>query len=176
MAQSPDALGGFEIRVAGKPMAIGQNHPMLAYVTNGQMRWLDLAQSTGRTLEIKRERDSLTVYFGCKDADGGTWIVNENFTSHGISSAIDFQIAVTVDRPRDVAYLPMLQLFPGVGSFGTNKHQALFSGLEYLDNEPSSSEADVIGPASNRQVPDNLKLTRAGETMRFRCTLPRASL
>jgi hypothetical protein len=35
----------------------------------------------------------------------------------------------------------------------------LFAGLEYLDDEPSSSEADVIGPASKRQVPDSLKLT-----------------
>ena len=29
----------------------------------------------------------------------------------------------------------------------------------YLENEPSSSEADVIGPSSNRRVPDTLKVT-----------------
>jgi hypothetical protein len=159
MVYSPEGLGAFEIRVAGKPVAIGQNHPVLAYVTNGELRWLDLAQAPGRKLEVKREGDSLTVYFECPDADGGKWIVNERFTPQGTGSAIDFHISFTVDRARDVAYLPLLQLFPGANSFGTNKHQALLCGLEYLENEPSSSEADVIGPAARRQVPDNLKLT-----------------
>ena len=50
-------------------------------------------------------------------------------------------------------------MLPGLGSFGTNKTQALFAGVEYLDNEPSSSEADLIGPAAKRQLPDTLKLT-----------------
>jgi hypothetical protein len=170
LVHSPGALGGFVIRVAGKRMAIGQNHPSLAYVINGELRWLDLAAETpGRKLEVKRERDSLTVYFEWEDADGGKWIVNERFTTAQppfpgfgrvrVGSAIDFRIGFTVDRARDVAYLPLLQLFPGANSFGTNKHQALLSGLEYLENEPSSSEADVIGPAARRQVPDNLKLT-----------------
>jgi hypothetical protein len=53
----------------------------------------------------------------------------------------------------------MFMCFPGAGSFGPVKGQGLLAGLEYLENEPSSSEADLIGPASKRQVPDNLKLT-----------------
>ncbi|MBE3069122.1 MAG: hypothetical protein IMZ66_02690, partial [Planctomycetes bacterium] len=47
----------------------------------------------------------------------------------------------------------------GPGSFGTHKHQDLLAGLEYLADEPSSSEADIRGPASRRQVPDSVKLT-----------------
>jgi hypothetical protein len=46
-----------------------------------------------------------------------------------------------------------------MGTHGTNKHQALLAGVEYLENEPSSSEADLVGPASWRLVPDTLKLT-----------------
>jgi len=145
--------------VADKPMAIGQNRPMLAYVINGQLRWFDLAQAPGRKLEVGRERDSLMVRFECTDPDGGGWIINERFTPLGLGSAIDFRIGFTADRDREVAYLPMLQIFPGAGSFGSVKGQALLPGLEYLENEPSSSEADIIGPASRRQVPDNLKLT-----------------
>src|SRR5258708_29931966 len=53
----------------------------------------------------------------------------------------------------------MFVVFPGAGSFGPVKGQGVLAGLEYLENEPSSSEADVIGPASKRQVPDNLKIT-----------------
>jgi hypothetical protein len=72
---------------------------------------------------------------------------------------IDVRTVVTVDRDRQVYFLPMLVLFPGAGSFGSQKGQALFAGLEYLENEPSSSEADIIGPASKRQVPDSVKIT-----------------
>ncbi|HWH72087.1 MAG TPA: hypothetical protein VNT26_22180, partial [Candidatus Sulfotelmatobacter sp.] len=63
-----------------------------------------------------------------------------------------------MDRDCEVAFLPMLVLFPGAGTFGPTKGQGLLAGLEYLEDEPSSSEADVIGPAAKRQVPDNLKL------------------
>ena len=35
-----------------------------------------------------------------------------------------------------------------------------FPGLEYLDkNEPSSNEADIVGPGSHRQVPDIARIT-----------------
>jgi hypothetical protein len=159
MVHSRDVLGGFEIRVAGKPMAIGQNRPMLAYLEAGQLRWLDLAQAAQRKLEVARERDSLMVRFECVDQDGGAWIINQRFTPLGVGPALDIRVGFTVNRDRAVAFLPMLMLFPGVGSFGSTKGQGLLAGLEYLENEPSSSEADVIGPASKRQVPDNLKLT-----------------
>src|ERR1035438_10008305 len=49
--------------------------------------------------------------------------------------------------------------FRSWGCASAGKGQGLFAGLEYLDDEPSSSEADVIGPASKRQVPDSLKIT-----------------
>jgi hypothetical protein len=58
--------------------------------------------------------------------------------------------------------LPLLFVLPGAGEngFGPGKQQALFAGLEYLDrDEPSSSEADVVGPHSRRQVPDTASIT-----------------
>jgi hypothetical protein len=64
-----------------------------------------------------------------------------------------------VDQDRDVVFLPMFVLLPGVGSFGTAKRQAVFPGLEYLEDEPSSSELDVIGAASRRLLPDPVKIT-----------------
>jgi len=159
LIHSREALGGFEIRVGGKPMAIGQNRPMLAYVASGQLRWLDLARAAQRKLEVKRERDSLMVRFECVDQDGGAWTITQKYAPLGAGPALDVQIGFTVNQERAAAFLPMLMLFPGAGSFGSSKGQALVAGLEYLENEPSSSEADVIGPAAKRQVPDNLKLT-----------------
>ena len=159
LVHSRDVLGGFEIRVAGKSMAIGQNRPMIGYVAAGQLRWLDLAEAAQRKLEVSSDRNSLTVRFECRDPDGGTWLINQRFTPAGIGSALDIRTDFAVDRDRAVAFLPMLMVFPGAGSFGSSKGQGLLAGLEYLENEPSSSEADIIGPASKRQVPDNLKLT-----------------
>ena len=44
-----------------------------------------------------------------------------------------------------------LTLFPGHGSFGARKSQALLSGVEYLLDEPSSDpRRDLEGTAANR--------------------------
>jgi hypothetical protein len=64
-----------------------------------------------------------------------------------------------VDRDRAVIHLPWLTLFPGLGTFGERKAQGLFAGLEYLDDEPSSSEADITTTEHIRRVPDPVKIT-----------------
>jgi hypothetical protein len=159
LIHSPDSLGGFIVRVAGKPMAIGQTRPMIGFVTNANLQWFDLANAANRKLTVRTQRNSLRVHFECTDADGARWEIEQEFTPGSASETIELNIAFKVDRDRAVAFLPMFTLFPGAGSFGEVKGQALLAGLEYLENEPSSSEADVIGPASKRQVPDSLKLT-----------------
>src|ERR1035438_9076220 len=85
--------------------------------------------------------------------------IQQQFSPGLISGAINITTEVTVDQDRSVVFLPMLMVFPGAGAFGAAKGQGLFAGLEYLDDEPSSSEAHVIGPASKRQGPDSLKIT-----------------
>ena len=154
-----DALGAFAIRVAGSPVAIGQNRPTVGYVVDGQMRWFELNAATSHKTRVQNRRGAVSVNFEGSDSDGADWKIEQRFSSGSIANAIDIETRVMTDRDRDVALLPMLVLFPGVGSFGAEKGQGLFAGLEYLENEPSSSEADVIGPASRRQVPDSLKLT-----------------
>ena len=76
-----------------------------------------------------------------------------------ILGTFEVQTEITVDQARSVACVPVLLLFPGLGAFQASKGQGLFAGLEYLENEPSSSQSDVIGPSSNRRVPDTLKVT-----------------
>jgi hypothetical protein len=66
---------------------------------------------------------------------------------------------VRVNEDREVVYIPWLTIFPGLGTFGERKYQGLFAGVEYLEDEPSSSEADIIGPAHIRRVPDPVKIT-----------------
>src|SRR5258706_11884832 len=44
LCHSREVLGGFEVRVDGKSMAIGQNRSMIGYVMDGKLCWLDLAE------------------------------------------------------------------------------------------------------------------------------------
>lgn len=157
--QSTHQPGGLLIKVAGQPMAIGQNHPRIGYLVGAELHWLDAAQAPGRKFALKAVGAGFDTELQCADADGGHWTFRRRFSPGHIPGSIDIESTVSVDQPREVALLPMLMIFPGVGTFGTSKGQGLFAGLEYLENEPSSSEADIIGPASKRQVPDNLKVT-----------------
>jgi hypothetical protein len=154
------ALGGFIVRVSERTIAVGSAPTLIGYVTAaGELHWLNCASASVQKQNVAAEPNGIRAQYECKDPDGGTWHVDRRFRSGAIPGAIEVQTDVTVDQDRSVAFLPMVLLFPGVGSFGEVKGQGLFAGLEYLENEPSSSEADVIGPAAKRQVPDNLKIT-----------------
>jgi hypothetical protein len=156
---SATGLGVFVVCVAGRPLAVGQDHPMVGYVTAGELRWFDLSGGAERKTTITAKRNAIEVHVECRDTDGGRWEIEQQFTAGHVPGTIDVETAVSVDADRAVAFLSMLALFPGAGTFGSAKSQGLFAGLEYLENEPSSSEADVVGPASKRQVPDSVKLT-----------------
>jgi hypothetical protein len=159
LIHSPAAPGAFDVRVAGELMALGQSGPLIGYVAGGEVRWCELASAAQAKRTMKAQRKSVQVSLEGRDADGTLWKIQQQFSPGPIPGAIDIRTEVTVDQDRSVAFLPVLMIFPGAGAFGASKGQGLFAGLEYLDDEPSSSEADVIGPASKRQVPNNLKIT-----------------
>jgi hypothetical protein len=159
LAHSPDALGSFVVRVSGKDFAIGQNHPLIGYVNGAGLRWFDLFAATGKKFKVTAQGRAMVCHWEGSDGDGAVWQVDQQFRPGSLDGTIDLEIEVAVDQDRQVAFLPMFMIFPGSGSFGAIKNQGLFAGLEYLENEASSSEADLIGPASRRQVPDNLKIT-----------------
>jgi hypothetical protein len=157
--QPSAASGAFQVRLAGEPMALGQSGTMIGYVAGGEVRWFSLTNGAEAQRKLKAQGKSVYVNFEGRDADGAVWKFRQQFNPGPISGAINITTEVTVDQDRSVAFLPMLMVFPGAGAWGATKGQGLFAGLEYLDDEPSSSEADVIGPASKRQVPDSLKIT-----------------
>src|SRR6266567_3140504 len=145
LIHSRDPEGGFGIRVAGKPMAFGLRLPHIAYSNHGQLIWLDLAQAANKRFVLRAGPNSLRVTLTCADADGAQWEIRQQFSAAAIAGAIEVRTEVKVDQNRAIIFLPMLMIFPGVGAFGETKGQGLFAGLEYLENEPSSSEADVVG-------------------------------
>lgn len=159
VVHSKSAAGGFVVRVKERSMAVGSAPSLIGYVKAGEMHWLNCATATIQNQKISGNHNQLAVSFECADPDGGIWGVERRFQPGSIPGTIEVQTDIRVNQDRAVAFLPMLLLFPGVGGFGEAKGQGLFAGLEYLENEPSSSEADVIGPASRRQVPDSLKIT-----------------
>jgi hypothetical protein len=152
------ALGAFKLTVAGQAMAVGHTEPMIGYLTGHVQHWLNLGNSPTNPAAVSLAGGDLRVLSQARDPDGALWTVECLFTPTN-SGAILAESRFAVDQDRQVVYLPLLTLLPGLGSFGTNKNQGLFCGLEYLENEPSSSEADVIGPLSQRQVPDMVKVT-----------------
>ena len=152
-------LGGFLVRVRNKVYGAGSGPRVIGYVADGELRWLDLASTSLGRQSMVLVKNELRVEYDCTEQDGATWQVRERFEADMVAGSIQVSIELSVDRERSIACLPMLLLFPGVGSFGSAKQQGLFAGLEYLEDEPSSSEADVVGPASRRQVPDSLKIT-----------------
>jgi hypothetical protein len=152
------AMGAFKLAVAGQVMAVGHTQPMIGYLAGSVQRWLSLGSSPTNPANVSLVGGSLRVLSQARDPDGGLWTVQCLFSPTN-SGAILVESRCSVDQDRQVVYLPLLSLLPGLGSFGTNKNQGLFSGLEYLENEPSSSPADIIGPQSQRQVPDMLKVT-----------------
>ena len=151
-------IGGFSVHVDGRLMGIGAPPALIGYVIGGELHWLQVAQSVVERPLVTADGNAIHTTYECTDPDAGRWHVQRTFRPER-PGAIEVQTDVSVDTNRSVAFLPMLVLFAGAGSFGEAKGQGLFAGLEYLENEPSSSQADVIGPASKRQVPDNLKIT-----------------
>jgi hypothetical protein len=153
-------MGGFRLEVNGAVAAIGQTSIRLGYlVSQQQARWFDPQKADQFTITVEDSTNRLELRASWTDPDGARWNHSQAFTASTVDGSITVGSNWTVDRDRELLYLPAFMLFPGVGSHGTNKNQGLFAGLEYLENEPSSSEADLVGSAAWRLAPDTVKLT-----------------
>jgi hypothetical protein len=155
LAFDTSAPGAFAVRVNGTNMAAGNTRSLVGYLRGQTPWWFGLTNPVA----ITQTNGALTVRATTTDPDGGQWQLAQTFQPSAISGGIEVESSVTVNDDRSVIYLPMFTLLPGVGAFGTNKTQAVLAGLEYLGNEPSSSQADITAAGWQRQVPDPIKLT-----------------
>ncbi|MBI1839684.1 MAG: hypothetical protein HYR88_02390 [Verrucomicrobia bacterium] len=155
MRHSDASWGAFEIQVNDTRFAIGQSRSLLGYFSGATPRWMLLNNAAA----LSQGDGSVDVTCVATDPDGGVWTLAQHWASGPTPGVLQVETRIRSSADRSVIFLPALNLFSGVGAFGGNKTQALMAGLEYLENEPSSSEADVIGPGARRQVPDQLKLT-----------------
>jgi hypothetical protein len=149
--------GVFEIRVGGRSMAGGWQGARVGYQAGSNVVWFDpLAEARVR---IRARADTIVAHWESSDPDGARWRFEQGFVAGSQPGTIDLAASVAVDQDRLLIHVPLFGVFPGLGSFGTAKTQGLLAGIEYLDNEPSSSEADLRGPQSQRQVPARHRFT-----------------
>jgi hypothetical protein len=159
-------LGGFTVHVEGRLVASGHDRPLIGYLEPAPklgkapaVRWLNVAKLARVSTGLDPNTGALTIEARLQDPDGGGWRLTQEFRP-GPAGAIAVTAGCAVDQPRAVVFLPMILLLPGHGSFGALKGQGLFAGVEYLENEPSSSTADLNEQAgANRKVPDSDRIT-----------------
>lgn len=144
----------FEIAVDGKPTATSGVLPQIGIARAGKIEWLPLvSESVIPDGEIRLRSSSKANLPG-----GGELRLNREFSRSG-DGVIACHVQLSTTQPCELVYAPLLMVFPGHRSFGDQKQQALFAGLEYLENESSSSDADVDAARALRRVPAAYKIT-----------------
>ncbi len=159
LVQNRTQLGGFELEVAGEKAAIGQTSFLIGYLWNTEPHWFDPQKSGRFGIKLESRDNAFELKWSWSDPDGAHWECTQRVNPANHEGSIDIETSWSVDRDREAFYLPAFLLLPGAGTYGTNKQQGLFAGVEYLANEPSSSEADLIGPAARRLAPNTVKVT-----------------
>ncbi len=149
--------GSLVIKVAGVEMATGYDGDRIGMVLEDKPQWLALSQ--GEFKMVGGTDGSIVCQARVRDRDGAQWTVQQQFKPELQTETIVVHTQFVVDKDRQVVHLPWLTLLPGLGTFGERKTQGLFAGLEYLDDEPSSSEADITTAEHIRRVPDPVKVT-----------------
>ncbi|MEN6577541.1 MAG: hypothetical protein ABFD90_14445 [Phycisphaerales bacterium] len=150
-------LGDFVLKVDGKEMAAGYRAEQIGLLIDDRVCWLALEKAD--VSHTSGSNGDITITATLKDDRAGQWKVTRSFQAGSHAGSICVETTFAADRDSDVIYFPWLTLFPGLGSFGERKTQGLFAGLEYLEDEPSSSEADISTPEHIRRVPDPVKIT-----------------
>ncbi len=150
--------GNFALKVNGVQMAVGYESELIGLAFGERTEWLNL-KNAKVTFDSRRERNEFASSAAIQDSEGAKWELQRQIKPGQREGTIAITTELRVDKDRDLVHVPWLTIFPGLGTFGGSKDQGLFAGLEYLSDEPSSSEADIETPEHVRRVPDPLKIT-----------------
>jgi hypothetical protein len=150
--------GNYVVKVDGAEMAAGYDSELFGLLFYDQPEWLNL-EGARVIFGNSSNHKEFTIQASLKDSKGGRWEIQRRVRSGKQQGTLLVEVEVKVDKDRDVLHIPWLTLFPGLGTFGEKKYQGLFAGVEYLCDEPSSSDADIATPQHIRRVPDPVKIT-----------------
>jgi len=157
LEHSRQGWGAFVVKVDGQDVAAGYQAELIGVMLGDQPQWLDLGKAES-TCTVGQD-GVVSCQATTKDSGGVKWQMTRRFKPGPAAGSIIAETEFVVDQDRDVVHLPWLTLFPGLGTFGERKTQGLFAGLEYLEDEQSSSEADITTPEHIRRAPDPMKVT-----------------
>ena len=144
----------FAVKADGEMMATSHLKPRFACLIDGKPWTYDLSKAE---TSVQKTARSMTVMASFTDAGGAAWKATRIFRAMP-GNTVNIQTSFVPDKPREILHVPFVTLFPGAGSFGEHKSQALLAGVEYLVDEPSSDEKDVRGKNANRIMVDDYKL------------------
>jgi hypothetical protein len=150
--------GNFVLKLDGVEIAAGYQSELIGLLMGDDPEWLNLKDA--KVSFKSRHKGS---EFGCraviKDSSGAEWEIRRIISRGPQDGTLAIETESKVNQDRHVIHVPWLTAFPGLGTFGERKYQGLFAGLEYLCDEPSSSDADITTPEHVRRVPDPAKIT-----------------
>jgi len=150
--------GNFAFKVDGVQMAAGYESELIGLVFDEHPEWLNL-----RNAAVTFDRHPGREEFGSRavivDGKDGRWEIQRRIRPAKQQGALVVETELRASKDRDIIRIPWLTIFAGLGTFGERKYQGLFAGVEYLCDEPSSSEADIAAPEHIRRVPDPVKIT-----------------
>ncbi|MHC4890329.1 MAG: hypothetical protein ACYTEO_12810 [Planctomycetota bacterium] len=150
--------GNFVFKVDGAEMAAGYQSDLIGVLIEDEAEWLNLKDANVAFRSLRRGAE-LTGFAVIKDSRGARWQIQRLVKRGPKDGTLTIETELRVSEDREIIHIPWLTVFPGLGTFGEKKYQGLFAGLEYLCDEPSSSEADVETPEHIRRVPDAVKIT-----------------
>lgn len=160
LRHDPDRLGAFRFVSREKTVENNPEEPFVYLDHAGAIRTLDWSQAK---MSVKERRQiEMTTSAELKDVDGRRWRLTRRFLSQaeGQALTISTQIACidAIANPVPILHVPFLTLFVDRASQG-HKHQAMLAGVEYLADEPSSSQKEIRTPEHNRLIPDAYRLS-----------------
>lgn len=155
LRHSRKVWGDFVLAVNDMPFACGYVSEPIGIMVDDQVQWINLKKAT---VKVVAESNTIRTIAELKDKGGCRWQLMR-IISVADKGTISVRTTVMVDQDRQAVLIPWLTMFAGAGTFGEKKHQGLFAGLEYLQDEPSSSEADIAAPLNVRRIPDSYKIT-----------------
>ncbi len=146
---------GYALWVADEQMAMGHTDAEIGVMLDGGPQMITLKDAD---IQVEKTADVLNIEAKFTDDDGGQWILQRSISADK-TGTIRVHTSVSVNQDREVYHLPWLSLFPGLNTYGEVKNQAILPGIDYLENEPSSSMASFNAAQADRRIVEDFKLT-----------------
>ena len=157
LRHDPKRMGAFRYESHGKTVEGYPGEPCVVAAGGGRGATALPADWAAAKPIVKRTKDGFEMTAATCDAKGRKWRMTRTFSRVEDGRALAIKTEFACDKTRAL-HVPYLTLFAERASNG-HKHQAMLAGLEYLDDEPSSSTKEIRMPESNRLIPSLHRIT-----------------